>query len=468
MTYTAVEGLMLLVNSLHNGAAPGTGVYPLILWARNLLGHDLPQVLIDYNVGVQNNLFGSYPTEADVAPSIVFTFAFLLLMFGHIIILSINLSRGHYFWLTPVWILHCIIKAIGWITRWVWAQDITKISVGLTSEILLIVSTYILVSFNLILAQRLFTWRHPVGGSRWLFWNVMIVLYSVVVVVVAITVLGSFVPYLDYLSRSAHDKWNQVVMATAVLIILYSLTSAALIALSYFFKPTTKDENLYTYQPWWIESFHPFYYVKKNAARDAEETFMKRNHNHRHAIRVIAATHHHYKMVKGLSNERGALKHNTSLLIIFLSTIFIFVGSIGRAIVVFQPKYNEHENPLCKPVVAYIFWGVLEVIIHLLYLLGRVDLRFYRPDILPLKVRSIITAEQSFYPSDDEMSDESSTISTTSTTEDLEKQQKQYNSYNNLAKPNPQPLSPPYPTNEYAHEKKMNQTKLDDEDEFFF
>ena len=32
---------------------------------------------------------------------------------------------------------------------------------------------------------------------------------------------------------------------------------------------------------------------------------MKRNSNHRHAIRVIAATHHHYKMVKGLSNERG-------------------------------------------------------------------------------------------------------------------------------------------------------------------
>ncbi|KAK7680650.1 hypothetical protein QCA50_016215 [Cerrena zonata] len=69
MTYTAVEGLMLLVNSLHNGAAPGTGVYPLILWARNLLGHDLPQVLIDYNVGVQNNLFGSYPTKSDVAPN---------------------------------------------------------------------------------------------------------------------------------------------------------------------------------------------------------------------------------------------------------------------------------------------------------------------------------------------------------------------------------------------------------------
>ena len=32
---------------------------------------------------------------------------------------------------------------------------------------------------------------------------------------------------------------------------------------------------------------------------------MKRNSNHRHATRVIAATHHHFKMVKGLSTERG-------------------------------------------------------------------------------------------------------------------------------------------------------------------
>ena len=70
-----------------------------------------------------------------------------------------------------------------------------------------------------------------------------------------------------------------------------------------FWLPTSKDESRYTYQPWWIESFAPFYFVEKGAAQKAEASFMKRNSNHRHATRVIAATHHHFKMVKGLSNK---------------------------------------------------------------------------------------------------------------------------------------------------------------------
>ena len=100
---------------------------------------------------------------------------------------------------------------------------------------------------------------------------------------------------------------------------------------------------------------------------------MKRGHNHRHAIRVIAATQHHHNMVNGLSRERGDLKHNWSLVIITITTLFIFIGQVGRTVA---------------------------VIIHLLYIIGRVDLRFYRPDRLPAPVRSIITAEQSLNPSD--------------------------------------------------------------------
>lgn len=90
------------------------------------------------------------------------------------------------------------------------------------------------------------------------------------------------------------------------MVIVYSLTATSLIGLSLWL-PTKKDENRYTYQPWWIESFAPFYFIKKGAAQEAAETFMKRNSNHRHATRVIAATHHHFKVVKGLSNQRGIL-----------------------------------------------------------------------------------------------------------------------------------------------------------------
>ena len=75
---------------------------------------------------------------------------------------------------------------------------------------------------------------------------------------------------------------------------------------------------------------------------------MKRNSNHRHATRVIAATHHHFKMVKGLSNVRGDLKHNVSMGILIITTILILFCSIVRTIVVF--KLENMEIPVLQKV----------------------------------------------------------------------------------------------------------------------
>ncbi|CUM66161.1 uncharacterized protein PRCAT00003819001 [Priceomyces carsonii] len=401
----AAKGLMHMTYGLYNGGAEGTGINIYVNFCHHLFGPKVPQALVDYNVAMQNNIFGGYPDSKDLVPSAIFAAVFGVIGILHLILFIINTSRGHYFWLTLVWVIYSVMKVIGFILRVVWSKDVTQILIGLTSEFFLIVPFVIIVSFNLILTQRLFTWRHPVGGSRWLFWNFMFVLYGFVLIIIAITVLASYVPYLNTISQRSYDSWKKTVAATSILIITYSLTSIALLGLSYFFKPTTKDENLYTYQPWWIESFSPFYFVKKNAAREAEETFMKRNHNHRHAIRVIAATHHHFNVVEGLTNERGSLKHNVSMLIITISTLLIFVGVILRSIVCFQGRYNYQASPVCNPVAMYICWGLFEVIIHAMYLIGRIDLRFYRPDILPQKVRDIITAEQSYYPSDNEYDD---------------------------------------------------------------
>ena len=132
---------------------------------------------------------------------------------------------------------------------------------------------------------------------------------------------------------------------------------------------------------------------------------MKRNSNHRHATRVIAATHHHFKMVKGLSTERGDLKHNVSMGLLIISTVLTLFGSIVRAIVVFQAREHKFASPAESIWFGYLCWGVFESIISILYIVCRVDLRFYRPDILPQAVRAIITAQQSYYPSDDESGD---------------------------------------------------------------
>ncbi|EGW32943.1 uncharacterized protein SPAPADRAFT_65959 [Spathaspora passalidarum NRRL Y-27907] len=402
--YTGAEGILNLAFALYNNPDKGTGIMNLVNFAKNLLGPEVPPAIVAHGLGLQLNLFGSYPEPKDKAPSIVFAVLFGIVLVIHTVIFLINCSRGHYFWISIAWIFYSVCKVIGFSLRAYWAPDATRIQAGLTSEVFLIVPAVIILSANLILAQRLFTWRHPVGGSRKLFWAVMMLLYGFVLVLVGITIAASFVPYLNFITTEAYVKWQHVVQFSSVCLIAYSFCSISLIALSFWF-PTSKDENLYTYQPWWIESFAPFYFVKKNAAQYAEASFMRRNHNHRHAIRVIAASSHHYKMVKGLTNKRGDLKHNWSIVIVITTTLLILIGVIGRCIVVFQPTNFAHSTKAADPWLMYVCWGILELLVNVIYILGRVDLRFYRPDILPATVRAIVTAEQTYYPSSDEEDD---------------------------------------------------------------
>jgi len=151
--YSATKGLFHLVLNINNGAAEGTGIMPLVTFAQNLIGTQLPNEIVTYSVGTLNNLFGGYPTHKDFAPSIVFTVLFGVFTIIHTIILCINTSRGHYFYLSYVWICYSIMKFLGFLLRALWSTDILKIKFGLASEVFLIVSTFIIVSANLILAQ---------------------------------------------------------------------------------------------------------------------------------------------------------------------------------------------------------------------------------------------------------------------------------------------------------------------------
>lgn len=439
--YPAIKGLLHLFHiGLFNGASEGTGITYVLQFTSNILGNKLPDVFVKYAVSFQLQLFGSYPTESYFTPCLVFTILFGIAGIFHFLLFFVNYSRGHYFWISFVWGVNCCMKLTGFALLTTWSKDITKIRIGLVGEVLLIIPSVIFVSFDLILAQRLFTWRHPVGGSRRLFWNFMFTMYAAVLLLIGVTIMAAYIPYMHLLSYSAWQKWRRVNMATGLAVILYSLTSMALIMLSYIFPPTTKDENLYTYQPWWIESFGTFYFVQPGAAQEAEETFMKRNHNHRHAIRVIAATHHHYNMVEGLTNQRGNLKHNTSILIIFITTVLIFIGSMARCVTLFQDQIDQYRTKWTHPAFMFVCWGGFELLINILYIIGRVDLRFYRPDVLPAKVRAIITAEQSYYPSDNEEEMGDSYSSRT------------FSTVSDKSFPRA-PASPPYPRDDILREK---------------
>ncbi|RCK64909.1 hypothetical protein Cantr_00882 [Candida viswanathii] len=401
--YTATHGLMTLLKYQNNYPADGTGAMALAAQAKNLLGPKIPPIMVEYSTATQLALFGDYPDSSDVAPSALFAALFSVIVILHLTLFSINYYRGHYFWLSLGWVFYAIIRVLGFGLRIQWSRDLSDTKVGITSEVFLILPTVLVASFNLILAQRIFTWRHPVGGSKNIFWGLMIGLYALVAGVVAMTIVASGGLNIYLLSEANYWRYKRVVMATSILIILYSLCAMALVTLAWVFQPTKNDENLYTYQPWWIESFSPLYFVKKGEPQRAAASFMKRNHNHRHAIRVIAATHTHHKTVKGLSNDRGELKHNISIMIVSVTTVIILVSSILRSVVCFQARMKYDAAPVGSAPVMYVFWGAFEFIVNLIYIIGRVDLRFYRPDRLPKDVRSIVTAEQSDVESDSDL-----------------------------------------------------------------
>lgn len=243
----------------------------------------------------------------------------------------------------------------------------------------------ILASFNLILAQRVFTWRHPDIGSTKLFWTAMYVIYALVAGVVVMAILSAVIPYVYFLSAAHYTMCKKASRAAAVLCLLYSVLAMALIGCAFILKPTTKALQMVTYQPWWIESFGTFYYVPDGAAQRAEETFKTRDPEALWHHRIIASTTQHHntlEKIQSVNSKSGTLKHNYSIFIIFFTSLILLISSTCRCVSTFIAKQKSDQSKLFEPVIAYIMFGLLEVIVNILYLVGRVDLRFYRPDRL--------------------------------------------------------------------------------------
>jgi len=72
-----------------------------------------------------------------------------------------------------------------------------------------------------------------------------------------------------------------------------------------------------------------------------------------------------------------------------ISTAFQLVGTIGRCIVVTQRRPTAIALYPVQGTFLYFSWGGLEAFIQVLYIVWRVDLRFYKPDVLPYKIRDL-------------------------------------------------------------------------------
>lgn len=392
---SAIETLLL---SMTNGAYPGTGLTKVLDLARKMFGGEIPPYLNEAMLQVLPAQFGGYPDHKDLAPSGVFLAAYILVTAGHCYVFAKNYSRGHIFYPTIVFILYGFLNWIGYALRICWSKDITRVSIGLTSTILLFSSTIFLCGANLTLAQRIYTWRHPKIASHTLFYVFMGIIYLMVLFTFIMGVVAGVVPFLYFLSESHFLMSRKASETAGFLCLMFASAAGALVILGFLHPKQKLHPNFVVYQPWWVKSFGLFYFVDKQDVINAKQSFVNRPDHHKAAVRVIVSSIQHYNTIDELQNLNSveepdktettsagpncSLDHNYSIFIILLTSVMLIISCGFRLASLFVNRTVANQTFIFLPQVMYCTHGLLEFLCFLIYLVCRVDLRFYVPDRL--------------------------------------------------------------------------------------
>lgn len=384
--------LLGLFSLLTNGAALGTGSKKMLKIAHQLIAGFLgvaspvssiqvPERIALMIAGAQQSIFGDYPTTKDIAPSAIFMVIFFAFTLIHSGIWFKNRSLGHHFNVTLGLVFYSLVRALGFLLRIVWAKRNFDLNVALVSTIFVVIPTSFLPSLNMILAQRYFTWKHPSYGSHSVFQGVMYLIYFLVFAIVIMTIIAAAVQTNYFLSAEHYLMTKKVIEASAILVVLYSAVATALVLIAEFVPKTKQDEHIKTFQPKWISSFSYNYWVSKDAAKLATDAVPEEL---RYATRVINSTNYHYATVneelEGPEEKSVELKHNSSIFIVAFTTFALLLADIFRCVSTFIHQTKAQQSWIFEPVVMYVMFGVLETFVNLVYIFGRIDLRFYKPD----------------------------------------------------------------------------------------
>jgi hypothetical protein len=382
--------LLGMFKLMTNGAAFGTGSKKLISMAKDLVagffaGNPPSSVAIPAKLeglvsAYQPAIFGDYPDATDVAPSAVFLSIFAVITISHTSLFIRNYTLGHKFFVSLGLAFYSLMRTLSFILRLAWAKNLLNLDLGLTSTIFLVLCTIFLPTLNLILAQRYFTWKHPLYGSHKIFMTLMYIIYALVLGVIVMTIIAACVQTLYLLSEKHFNMTKQVIQASSILILFYSLIAGLLVFLAFVIPPTNEDKQLLTYQPYWIKSFSWNYFVPKGIAQKEEQVVSE---DQKQAIRVINSTSYHYETIHDASAQGDhQLHHTSSIFVIAFTTILLLIADIFRTVSTFINQYHYEQSWIFNHVVMYVMFGVLEVIINVTYLVARIDLRFYKPDSL--------------------------------------------------------------------------------------
>ena len=125
---------------------------------------------------------GGLPTiDVDVPICSVFLVLYIIGAVAHMTILQINERRGHRFLISGMTFGFCMSRIVTMVMRIVWANYPRNVRVAIASNIFVAAGVVLLFVINLLFAQRIIRAAHPNSGWHPLFHYSFIVIYVVIV-----------------------------------------------------------------------------------------------------------------------------------------------------------------------------------------------------------------------------------------------------------------------------------------------
>lgn len=266
------------------------------------------------------SLGGVPTTKLDVPITAVFLVLFIIGAVSHMTILQLNLRRGHKFIMSGMMFGFCMARITTCVMRIVWAERPTKIPIAIAAQVFVSAGVVLLFVVNIIFAQRIIRASHPNSGWHPLFSKA----FSLIYVLIIITL---------------------IMLITAVVQSFYTLN------------PNTKridhDIQLYGQTFYTIIAFLPFPLVLGGL--------------------VIPR--------KTRVEKFGSGRFRAKIFILLLASAVLTLGSAFRTGINYKtPRPRDDPAWYHSKACFYNFNFTVEYFVIILYVVLRVDTRFYVPD----------------------------------------------------------------------------------------
>lgn len=266
------------------------------------------------------SLGGVPTTKLDVPIISVFLLLFILGAIFHMTILQLNLRRGHKFIMSGMIFGFCMARITTCVMRIAWAERPTKIPIAIAAQVFVSAGVVLLFVVNLIFAQRIVRASHPNSGWHPLFSKAFTLIYILIIITL-------------------------IMLITAVVQSFYTLNKNT--------KRIDRDIQLYGQTFYTIVAFLPFPLVLGGLIIPRQTRVEK----------------------------FGSGRFRSKIYILLFASAVLTLGSAFRTGTNYRtPRPRNDPAWYHSKACFYIFNFTVEYVVVILYVILRVDTRFYVPD----------------------------------------------------------------------------------------